>query len=143
VLLENTAASTEIGDSGEHRSSKHRLQMTKPTVVNLLEHEFAQERAAALGRLGRKLEAALAAFSHFDAANPRNVSSAEQRRKRAALATEASTALWHFVVQRECCGLRDLRLVLRDYRVPPEIAGAMGALPHPAATGLRKRIRGS
>jgi hypothetical protein len=32
-------------------------------------------------------------------------------------------------VQREACGLRDLRYVLRDYRVPREIAARMGALP--------------
>jgi len=48
---------------------------------------------------------------------------------RASLVAEASVALWHFVVQREACGLRDIRYVLRDYRVPPEVAARMGALP--------------
>src|SRR5215475_12738989 len=81
--------------------------------VQLLEHEFAQEKASALGRLGRALEAALQALERFDA------EPAEKRREtRAALAAEASLALWQFVVQREACGLRDLRAVLRDYRVP-------------------------
>src|SRR5262249_62425143 len=47
----------------------------------------------------------------------------------ATLVAEASAALWHFVVQREACGLRDLRYVLRDYRVPNEVAARMGALP--------------
>jgi hypothetical protein len=32
-------------------------------------------------------------------------------------------------VQREACGLRDMRHVLRDYRVPPEVAARMGVLP--------------
>jgi len=32
-------------------------------------------------------------------------------------------------VQREACGLRDMRYVLRDYRVPPEVAARMGVLP--------------
>jgi hypothetical protein len=46
---------------------------------------------------------------------------------------EASVALWHFIVQREACGLRDMRYVLRDYRVPPEVAARMGALAGPPA----------
>ena len=55
------------------------------------------------------------------------------RQQRAALVREASIALWHFVVQREACGLRDLRYVLRDYRVPREVAAQMGALPQQPA----------
>jgi hypothetical protein len=48
------------------------------------------------------------------------------------LVAEASSALWHFAVQREACGLRDMRYVLRDYGVPAEVAARMGALPiHP------------
>ena len=46
---------------------------------------------------------------------------------------EASVALWHFIVQREACGLRDTRHVLRDYRVPPEVAARMGAQTAPPA----------
>ncbi len=113
--------------------------VSKQTAADLLEHEFAQERASALGRLGRKLEAALAALCAFDAENPREALSSEQRRTRASLAAEASTALWYFVVQREACGLRDLRWVLRDYRVPPEIAATMGALPETPVKS-RKRL---
>ena len=93
----------------------------------LLEDEFAQEKASALGRLGRALETALHALAEFDAsATP---SGATDRRARVALAAQASVALWHFVVQREACGLRDLRQVMRDYRVPPEIAAGMGVMP--------------
>jgi hypothetical protein len=113
---------------------------TKSRPADLLEHEFAQERAATLGRLGRKLEAALSALFQLDAENPGGALHAEQRRKRALLAAEASTALWNFVVQREACGLRDMRCVLRDYRVPPEIAAAMGALPQ-SEMRPHKRIR--
>jgi hypothetical protein len=102
---------------------------SKGTSAQALEHEFAAERASALGRLGRKLEAALAALHQFDADHARPGSPAEQRRQRAALAQHASTALWHFVVQREACGLRDMRSLLRDYRVPPDVAASMGALP--------------
>jgi hypothetical protein len=38
----------------------------------------------------------------------------------------ASDALWCFVVQREACGLRDPRPVMRDYRVPAEVQNRMG-----------------
>jgi hypothetical protein len=52
---------------------------------------------------------------------------------RAALVAEASAALWHFGVQREACGLRDLAHILRNYRVPPEVAAPMSALPNAPA----------
>jgi hypothetical protein len=97
------------------------------TPADLLEHELAQEKASALGRLGRALEAALAALAEFDA-EPADGAS-DRRTLRASLVAEASLALWYFVVQREACGLRDLRAVLRDYRVPAEVAARMGVLP--------------
>ncbi len=107
--------------------------------ADLLEHEFAQERASALGRLGRALEASLEALATFDARQSQAaVRTAESRQQRAVLVTEASVALWHFVVQREACGLRDVRNVLRDYRVPSEVAARMGAAPAPS---VRSRDR--
>ena len=102
---------------------------TNPTFIDLIEDEFAQEKASALGRLGRALEARLAALAQFDASHAREAASAEQRQLRAALVGEASVALWHFAVQREACGLRDMRYVLRDYGVPLEVAARMGVLP--------------
>jgi hypothetical protein len=101
---------------------------TSRSPVDVLADEFRQERAVALGRLGRALEASLAALAQFDAGG-HAASAAEGRRLRASLVAEASVALWHFVVQREACGLRDLRYVLRDYRVPHEVAARMGVLP--------------
>jgi hypothetical protein len=98
--------------------------------ADLLEHELAQEKASALGRLGRALEAALAALAALDAEHPRETSSADRRKLRASLVAQASLALWHFIVQRDVCGLRDMRAVLRDYRVPQEVAARMGARPH-------------
>jgi hypothetical protein len=101
---------------------------SKRLPADLLEHEFIQEKASALGRLGRALESSLAALAAFDARHPRSAC-AQSRQQRTALVREASIALWYFVIQREACGLRDLRYVLRDYRVPPEVAAQMGALP--------------
>jgi hypothetical protein len=97
--------------------------------ADLLEHEFAQERASALGRQGRALEAALAALFDLGDGGPAVQFPAEQRERREALVEGASIVLWHFIVQREACGLRDMRNVLRDYRVPTEVAARMGAAP--------------
>jgi hypothetical protein len=32
------------------------------------------------------------------------------------------------IIQRECCGLRDPRPVVRDYRVPREVQNRMGVV---------------
>ena len=91
-----------------------------------IEYELAQEKASTLGRLGRALEAALAALKAFDA---RGDATAEARRERRALVANAGHALWMFVVQREALGLRDTRQLMRDYAVPPEVQSRMGMLP--------------
>ncbi|MEJ0077242.1 MAG: DUF6665 family protein [Alphaproteobacteria bacterium] len=97
------------------------------TANPTLEYELAQEKASALGRLGRGLEAALEALHTFDAGVTEP--SVETRHKRRALVTQAGHALWLFVVQREASGLRDSRQIMRDYRVPAEVQGCMGMLP--------------
>src|SRR5215472_12209154 len=86
-----------------------------------LDYEIAQETAAALGRQGRALEAALRALAAFDAGSPSAA--------RADLVATAARALWEFVVQREACGLRDGGMVVRMYRVPAEVRDRMGAFP--------------
>jgi hypothetical protein len=86
-----------------------------------LEYEYAQEQAAALGRIGRSLESALASLAALD------TTAAPDRTVRAELVQQASDALWTFIVQREACGLRDARQVMRDYRVPAEVQARMGA----------------
>jgi hypothetical protein len=100
-----------------------------------LGYEIAQEQAAALGRLGRALEAALAALSEHDGLHapsgdrpePAPTGAARER-----LLRDASNALWCFVVQREAVGLRDQRAIMRDYRVPAEVQNRMGAFAAPA-----------
>jgi uncharacterized protein DUF6665 len=99
------------------------------SIADALDYEVAQEQASALGRAGRVLEAALAALSEHD----RDGRTANQTRRR--LVAEAADAFWHFIIQRECCGLCDLRPVIRDYRVPQEVQNQMGIFrgggPHP------------
>jgi len=89
--------------------------------VVALDYEIAREQAAALGRLGRALEAALAALAEYERTN------GERGAARARLVHDASDALWCFIVQREACGLRDPRPVIREYRVPVEVHNRMGA----------------
>ncbi|MBV8697195.1 DUF6665 family protein [Bradyrhizobium sp.] len=105
------------------------------TPLDALDYEIAQETAAALGRMGRALEAALARLREFDAAHPRAGAPASARQVRRALVTEAGHALWMFVVQREACGLRDSRTVMRDYDVPGEVQRCMGAATAPSIAG--------
>jgi Family of unknown function (DUF6665) len=106
--------------------------------LDLIDSEIIQEQASALGRLGRGLEAALAALREFDAALASPPSDAA-RTQRAALVGQAGHALWIFVVQRESCGLRDNRTVMRDYGVPPEVQVRMDLLPPAPAPGKRRR----
>jgi hypothetical protein len=91
-----------------------------------LEYEIAQERASALGRLGRRLEVAVAAL----AACPRTANSDRKIRDR--LVDQAGYALWLFVVQREACGLNKTAQVLQDYGVPNEVYARMGPLAMPS-----------
>ena len=91
-----------------------------------LEYEIAEERASALGRLGRRLEAALTAL----AACPRTANS--DRKIRDGLVEQAGYALWLFVVQREACGLRKIDHVIQVYRVPNEVVARMGPLATPS-----------
>ncbi|HVH82049.1 MAG TPA: DUF6665 family protein [Stellaceae bacterium] len=97
-----------------------------------LEYEISEERASALGRLGRRLEAALAAL----AACP--LTATTERTVRDSLVEEAGYALWLFVVQREACGLNDSAHVMQTYGVPSEVHARMGpsATPsiHPTKT---------
>ena len=90
-----------------------------------LEYEIAQERASALGRLGRRLEAALTAL----AACPRTADFDRKIRNR--LVEQAGYALWLLVVQREACGLNNTAHVLQVYRVPNEVVACMGPLATP------------
>jgi hypothetical protein len=98
-------------------------------TVDVLNYEIAQEKAVALGRMGRALEEALAKLRKFDAAHSRSGALASTQQARRFLVTEAGRALWMFVVQREACGLRDSRTIMCDYDVPGEVQQCMGAVP--------------
>jgi len=88
----------------------------------ILQDELLEEKASALGRLGRRLEAALAAL----AACPKTTETNSEIRGE--LVKQAGYALWMFVVQRESCGLRDTTRMMRQYNVPKEVLAHMGPI---------------
>jgi hypothetical protein len=89
-----------------------------------LQYEIAEERASALGRLGRRLETAL---KDLAACPP----TGSNRKMRESLLKDAGYALWLLAVQREAIGLNKLDHVLQVYRVPNEVVARMGPLPEP------------
>jgi hypothetical protein len=86
---------------------------------NVLESEVMAEKASSLGHHGRLVEKALAALKAHDGVN------AEAR---LALLRTAAHEVWAFFVQRELCGLRDQKEVIRLYEVSPEVLARLGAM---------------
>ncbi len=107
-----------------------RFSRSRKSREGALDYEIVQEQAAALGRLGRALEAALAVLSNYDRAQAEPGDDAARARSsalaRARMVQDASDALWCYIVQREACGLRDWRLIVREYGVPAEVQNRMG-----------------
>jgi len=93
-------------------------------LATTLQDEMMQERAAALGRVTRAFEEALAAFMRFEAEASADGTPWNARRER--LLDRAGEALWCFVVQREAFGLRNTEAVLRELRVPMAVRLRMG-----------------
>jgi len=109
---------------------------TRRSRENALDYKIVQEQAAALGRLGRALEAALAAISTHDrqfSESGGDITPAIREN----LVQDASTALWCFIIQREACGLRNQRQIMRNYQVPREVQNRMGVF----GTGRRSPNR--
>jgi hypothetical protein len=95
------------------------------TAIDVLQYEVIEEKAATLGRLTQAFERAFAALRAFEADPTCRL---DQRRaaERQALIDQAAEALWHFVVQREACGLRNTDTVLREYGVPAAVRLRLG-----------------
>lgn len=87
--------------------------------LNVFEYELMAERADTLGRLGLKVEKALAALSGFD--EERHVPAERQR-----LLDDAVDAVWAFLIHREICGFRDSRDAIRRYGIPKEVMARLG-----------------
>ena len=90
--------------------------MAARTSYEALELEIASERAASLGRAGRRLEVALAALAGH----------AGDEAEREELLAEAGQVLWYYVIQRECLRMFDHDKAFAIYRVPGEVIARMG-----------------
>jgi uncharacterized protein YdbL (DUF1318 family) len=121
-----SARSNHIVNPGEAEESTMR-SIRSPAAT--LAYEIAQEKASALGRVGRQLEAALSALRAFDAAHEQAPAAIRKdRRQRDSLVAEAGQALWYLVVQRDACGMHDSTSLMTDYGVPIEVRNRMGPL---------------
>lgn len=97
------------------------LARRSDAAFNVLEADIVADKAASLGHHGRQVERALAALRAFDAAS----GTAEER---LALVRKAAREVWSFLVQRELCGLRDQKQIVRDYGIPGEVMARLGAI---------------
>jgi hypothetical protein len=88
---------------------------------SVLEGELLAEKASSLGHHGRLVETAMAALRAFDAAP----GAADERVR---LVKAAAREVWAFLVQRELCGLRDQKQVIKDYGIPGEVLVRLGAI---------------
>lgn len=90
-------------------------------VYNPIEAEIIGEKASSLGHHGRLVEKAMAALNAFDPSK----GTADERLD---LVRDAARQVWAFFVQRELCGLRDQKEVIRHYGIPPEVLVRLGAV---------------
>jgi hypothetical protein len=105
-----------------------------PGSLDGIHYELLQEQAAALQRLGERLERALETLRRFDAARAGDRPPSDgERRERRRLVEAAGEALCYFVVQREVAGLRDGEAVMRELKVPREVQLRMGIYPRRAS----------
>jgi hypothetical protein len=93
----------------------------RDTGLNVLESEMLADKASALGHHAQLMEKAMAALHAFDAAG----GPAEERLP---LLRRAARDVWAYFVQRELCGLRDHREIIRQYRIPGAVLARLGAI---------------
>jgi len=94
--------------------------------VDVIQLEVAEERAGALGRAGRRLEQALDVFRDSETSSAPHAPA-----KRDRLLWDLAELVYAFIVQREACGLRDYRHVLKHFDIPREALARVGARrPH-------------
>ncbi len=89
--------------------------------LSVLQDELLAEKASSLGHHGRLVEKAMAALRAFDAAP----GDPEERKR---LLRKAAREVWAFFVQRELCGFRDQKEVIREYGIPGEVLVRLGAI---------------
>ena len=91
-------------------------------AFSAIEADVIAEKASSLGHHGRLVEQAMAALRAFDAA------AGGDPEARLRLVKAAARQVWAFLVQRELCGLRDQKQVIKDYGIPGEVLVRLGAI---------------
>jgi len=91
-------------------------------------YEAMAETAAALGRIGRKLEDALEALRRHDATPGSN-------RNRDDLLQEAADCAWVLFIQRDYLGLKTDHHLLETYDIPREVMVRVGIVGKARAGG--------
>lgn len=86
-----------------------------------IETEVLAEKASSLGHHGRLVEQAMAALHAFDEA-PGDPA------ERLVLVKRAARETWKYFIQRELCGLRDQREIIRFYGIPRDVLVRLGAI---------------
>ena len=86
----------------------------------MLESEMVAEKASSLGHHGRLVEKSLAELRDFAAGG--------DPAERLMLVRKAAREVWAFFVQRELCGLRDQKQIIKDYGIPGEVLVRLGAI---------------
>jgi hypothetical protein len=94
------------------------LRRRSDYLIDPMQAEILAEKAAALGHHGRQVERALQALRTFEG----------DPEERLALVKHAAREVWAFLVQRELCGLRDQKEVIRHYAIPPEVMVRLGVM---------------
>jgi len=103
------------------RSDLLALRMRLDSGFETFTSEVAAEQASSLGYQGRQVEKAMQALRDHDARGSDGA-------VRLALVKAAARQVWAFLVQRELCGLRDQKEVIRIYGIPPEVLRRLGAM---------------
>jgi hypothetical protein len=98
------------------------LARRSDAAFNILEADMLAEKASSLGHHGRLVEKAMADLRAFDAQPGGDPSD------RLKLVRKAAREVWSFLVQRELCGLRDQKQIVRDYGIPGEVLARLGAM---------------
>ena len=96
----------------------HRTRMAEmPSLMDAIEKQLQEERAATLGKAGKEVETAL---RELDTGVP-GVSEDE-------LLDAAGTKVWYYLITRESCGMYDHKEALAIYGVPDRVIARVGVV---------------
>jgi hypothetical protein len=104
------------------RTSRGALNRHSDAAFNLLQYDMMAEKAASLGHHARLAEASVKHLRAFDASGSGGAD------ERLHLLRKAAGEVWAYFVQREACGMRDHREIIKDFGIPNEVLARLGAV---------------